>query len=288
VRFEKGIMSTLLEPFAYEFFMRALIVATVSGALCGLIGVYVVLRGMSYIGHGLSHAIFGWAVASMVVGVNVFLGAGVGGLAAALFINRVARRRSIGADAAIGVITSASFAIGIVLISVRGTFVDFEGLLWGDVLGVAPIDVTVVVLVAAATAVSVFLGYRSLLFSTFDPEVAEVSGVRTGRVDLLLAVMLTATIAATMNVLGVTMIAAMLVIPPVIGRLLTDSFGRMLCISVALGTICGFVGVYGSYYLDWSSGATVVLAAAGLFVLAFMWTSIRGRDLPAGISLDTH
>ena len=281
-------MSTLREPFGYDFFMRALIVATVSGALCGMIGVYVVLRGMSYIGHGLSHAIFGWAVASTVVGVNVFLGAGVGGLAAALFINRVARRRSIGADAAIGVITSASFAIGIVLISVRGTFVDFEGLLWGDVLGVAPSDVAVVVLVGAAAAASVFLGYRSLLFSTFDPEVAEVSGVRTGRVDLLLAVMLTATITATMNVLGVTMIAAMLVIPPVIGRLLSDSFGRMLGISVVVGTVCGFVGVYGSYYLDWSSGATVVLAAGSIFVLAFMWTSIRGRDLPAGINLDTH
>lgn len=281
-------MSTLREPFGYDFFVRALIVATVSGALCGMIGVYVVLRGMSYIGHGLSHAIFGWAVASTVVGVNVFLGAGVGGLAAALFINRVARRRSIGADAAIGVITSASFAIGIVLISVRGTFVDFEGLLWGDVLGVAPTDVAVVVLVGAAAAASVFLGYRALLFSTFDPEVAEVSGVRTGRVDLLLAVMLTATITATMNVLGVTMIAAMLVIPPVIGRLLSDSFGRMLWISVVVGTVCGFVGVYGSYYLDWSSGATVVLAAGALFVLAFMWTSIRGRDLPAGINLDTH
>jgi ABC-type Mn2+/Zn2+ transport system permease subunit len=282
------MMTALLDPFAYSFFVKGVIVATLAGGLCGLIGVYITLRGMSYIGHGLSHAVFGGFAASSIISLNYYIGAGIWGLASALAINRVTRSRRIGADAAIGVITSASFAIGIVLISVRGTFVDFEGLLWGDVLGVAPIDVTVVVLVAAATAVSVFLGYRSLLFSTFDPEVAEVSGVRTGRVDLLLAVMLTATIAATMNVLGVTMIAAMLVIPPVIGRLLTDSFGRMLCISVALGTICGFVGVYGSYYLDWSSGATVVLAAAGLFVLAFMWTSIRGRDLPAGISLDTH
>ncbi len=281
-------MSTLLEPFGYEFFVRALIVATVTGALCGLIGVYVVLRGMSYIGHGLSHAIFGWAVASYIVGVNVLLGAGAGGLVAALFINRVARRRSIGADAAIGVITSASFAIGIILISVQGTFVDFEALLWGDVLGVAPADVLVVLVVGVAAAASVFFGYRSLLFSTFDPEVAEVSGVRTGRVDLMLAVMLTATIAATMNVIGVTMIAAMLVIPPVIGRLLTDSFGRMLWISVAVGTLCGFAGVYGSYYLDWSSGGTVVLAAAAVFVIAFIWSSARGGGLPAGVTLDAH
>ncbi len=218
-------MNTLLEPFGYEFFQRALLVATITGALCGLIGVYVVLRGMSYIGHGLSHAIFGGAVASYIVGVNVFLGAGLWGLVAALFINKVARRRSIGADAAIGAITSASFAIGIILISTQRTFVvNFEALLWGNVLGVTACrrarragrrD--------AARSCSCSFGYRQLLFSTFDPEVAEVSGVRTARVDVGLAVMLTATIAATMNVIGVTMIAAMLVIPPVIGRLLTDS-----------------------------------------------------------------
>src|ERR671915_2624053 len=114
-------MSTLLEPFAYEFFQRALIVATVAGALCGLIGVYVVLRGMSYIGHGLSHAIFGGFAASGLVGVNFFLGAGVWGLASALMINRISRRRAIGSDAAIGVITTASFALGLALIQLTGS-----------------------------------------------------------------------------------------------------------------------------------------------------------------------
>ena len=280
-------MDTLLEPFRYEFFQRAMFVATVTGALCGLIGVYVVLRGMSYIGHGLSHAIFGGAVASSVLGVSVFLGAGLWGLVAALFINRVARRRTIGADAAIGVVTSASFAVGIIIISAQRTFVvNFEALLWGNVLGVAPSDVPIVIGVAVFAAAAVFFGYRQLLFTTFDPEVAEVSGVRTERVDILLALMLTATIAATMNVLGVTMIAAMLVIPAVIARLLTDSFGRMVWISTAVGTLCGFAGVYGSYYLDWSSGGTVVITAAGLFVAAFALSGIRGRRIPAGVAAD--
>ena len=275
-------MSTLLEPFQYEFFQRALIVATITGALCGVIGVYVVLRGMSYIGHGLSHAIFGGAVASYVVGVNVFVGAGLWGLAAALFINKVARRRSIGADAAIGAITSASFAIGIILISVQDTFVvNFEALLWGNVLGVAPADVLIVAAVAVGTVLFVFFGYRQLLFSTFDPEVAEVSGVRTARVDIGLAIVLTATIAATMNVIGVLMIAAMLVIPPVIGRLLTDSFSRMLWISVGAGTFCGLVGVYASYYLDWSPGGTVVLTASVLFLGAYALSGWRRRAIPA-------
>jgi ABC-type Mn2+/Zn2+ transport system permease subunit len=281
-------MNTLLEPFGYEFFVRALIVATLTGALCGLIGTYVVLRGMSYIGHGLSHAIFGGAVASSVLSFPVVLGAGVWGLIAAVSINQVARRRSVGADAAIGVITSASFAIGIVLISLSRSPVDFEALLWGEVLGVAPSDVWIVAGVAVLAGAFVFFSYRPLLFTTFDPEVAEVSGVRTARYDLLLAVMLTLTIAATMNVIGVTMIAAMLVIPPVVGRLLTDSFGRMLGISVIVGTLCGFAGVYGSYALDWASGATVVLAAAVLFVAAFAWSGIRRRRLPAIAGIDVH
>ncbi len=285
-------MDTLLEPFAYAFFRHALIVAVLAGALTGLIGVYVVLRGMSYIGHGLSHAIFGGAVASYALNVNFYLGAGVWGLVSALLIQRVARRRSIGADAAIGVVTSASFAVGIAIISVIGTFTrNFEAALFGNVLGVTAADVWVVAGVAAFAAAVVFFRYRELLFSTFDPEVAEVSGVRTGQVDALLAITLAATITVTMNVLGVTLIAATLVIPPVVARLLTDSFGRMLWISVGTGTLSGFVGVYASYYLNWSSGASVVICVSILFLVAFIVAELRGRRsaLRAADSLvETH
>jgi ABC-type Mn2+/Zn2+ transport system permease subunit len=274
-------MSTLLEPFQYEFFVRALMVATLAGALCGLVGVYVVLRGMSYIGHGLSHAIFGGAVASFVTQINFYVGAGVWGLVSALLINKVARRRTIGADAAIGVVTTASFAVGLALISRFGGFTrNFEAALFGNVLGVGPEDVWVVAAVAAFAATVIFFQYRQLLFATFDPEVAEVSGVRTGRTDMLLAITLAATITATMTVLGVTLIAAVLVIPAVIARLLTDSFSRMLWISVGVGTVSGFVGVYLSYHLNISSGASVVLVGAAIFVAAFLVSGVRRRDLP--------
>jgi ABC-type Mn2+/Zn2+ transport system permease subunit len=274
-------MSTLLEPFQYAFFRHGLAVATLAGALCGLIGVYVVLRGMSYIGHGLSHAIFGGAVASYVTSINFYLGAGVWGLVSALLINKVARRRTIGADAAIGVVTTASFAVGLALISRYGGFTrNFEAALFGNVLGVTLADVWVVAGVTAFAAAVVFFRYRQLLFATFDPEVAEVSGVRTAHADTLLAVTLAATITATMNVLGVTLIAAVLVIPAVIARLLTDSFPRMLWISVVVGTLCGFFGVYVSYYLNISSGASVVLVGAAVFVLAFVASGIRHRQLP--------
>jgi ABC-type Mn2+/Zn2+ transport system permease subunit len=269
-------MSTLLEPFQYAFFRHGLAVATLAGALCGLIGVYVVLRGMSYIGHGLSHAIFGGAVASYVTSINFYLGAGVWGLVSALLINKVARRRTIGADAAIGVVTTASFAVGLALISRYGGFTrNFEAALF-----VTLTDVWVVAGVTVFAAAVVFFRYRQLLFATFDPEVAEVSGVRTAHTDTLLAVTLAATITATMNVLGVTLIAAVLVIPAVIARLLTDSFPRMLWISVVVGTLCGFFGVYVSYYLNISSGASVVLVGAAVFLVAFVTSGIRHRQLP--------
>jgi len=281
-------MDTLLEPFRYDFFVNGIAVATLAGALCGLVGVYVVLRGMSYIGHGLSHAIFGGAVASYALEINFYLGAGVWGFVSAVLIMLIARRRSIGADAAIGVITNASFAVGIVIISVIGSFTrNFEAVLFGNVLGVSSTDVAIVAAVALSAGTAVFLRYRQLLFTTFDPEVADVSGVSTARMDVLLAVLLTALITVCMSVLGVTLIAAMLVIPPVIGRLLTDSFHRMLWISVATGTFCGFTGVYLSYYLDWASGPAVVLTASVIFVAAYAVSTVRRRRLPEA-ALDAH
>lgn len=281
-------MSTLLEPFQYAFFRHAIVVAVLAGVLCGLVGVYVVLRGMSYIGHGLSHAIFGGAVASYALGFNFYVGALTWGLISALLIQKVARRKTIGADAAIGVVTSASFAIGIAIISVIGSFTrNFEAALFGNVLGVTLGDVWLVAAVAMFAGGIVFFRYRELLFTTFDPEVAEVSGVNTAVTDTLLALILAGTIASTMTVMGVTLIAATLVIPPVIARLLTDSFHKMLWISVAVGGGCGFVGVYLSYYLNWSSGASVVITAAVVFVIAFVFSGARARRTPA-LGFDDH
>jgi ABC-type Mn2+/Zn2+ transport system permease subunit len=252
----------------------------VAGALCGLIGVYVVLRGMSYVGHGLSHAIFGWAVASFVVRVNFYVGAGIGGFLSALMVNRVARRRTIGADAAIGVVTTAIFAIGIALLSVRRGFTrNFEAALFGQVLGVETVDIAVVATVAISVAAFVFGWYRPLLFATFDPEVAEASGVRIARLDALFALALAASVVATMKVLGVTLVAAALVVPAVVARLLTDSFSRMLWYSTGIGAGAGLAGMYLSWHLDVASGPAIVLFEAGLFVAAYAFTGRRSTRL---------
>ena len=270
-------MSTLLEPFHYEFFVDGLLVSVFAGALCGLVGVYVILRGMSYIGHGMSHAIFGGAIVSFVLKLNFYVGAGAWGFLSALLINRVARRRVIGADAAIGVITTASFAIGIILISRNHSFTrNFDAALFGNILAVTLRQAFIVLGVALATGLVIFLSYRKLLFTTFDPEVAEASGIHTGRVDTLFALILASLIVATMNVMGVLLIAAALVIPAASARMLTDSFSRMLWLSILIGAVSGFVGIYLSWFMNVASGAFIVLVNAAIFAAIYAISSARG------------
>ncbi len=269
----------MFEPLQYEFFVRGLIAATTVGALCGLVGVYIVLRKMSYIGHGLSHAIFGGAVVSYVMGFNFYIGAGMWGFLSALLINATTRhKRFIAADAAIGIITTASFALGVALISRYRTFTrSFDAALFGNILGVSDNDLYAIIGVTALTFVAVLFIYRRLLFTTFDPEVAPFFGVNTAWIDSFFSLILAGAIVVSLQVLGATLIAASLVIPPITARLLTDNFNRMVTLSVIIGAAGGFVGIYASYYLDIASGASIVLVAAGAFMLAMIYSSVRGR-----------
>ncbi|MEJ7802369.1 MAG: metal ABC transporter permease [Candidatus Limnocylindria bacterium] len=274
-------MNVLAEPFAFEFFRQGLLAATLVGALCGMIGVYVILRRMSYIGHGLSHSVFGGAVVAYVASINFYVGAGLWGFLSALLINATARRGKVGADAAIGIVTTASFAIGVALISKTRSFTrDFEAALFGNVLGVTPADLVVVAAATALVAVFIVAFYKPLLFLTFDPDVAPIFGVRTGVVDTLFSLALAATIVASINVVGVTLIAATLVIPSSTARMLTDSFGRIIVYSTALGAGSGLVGIYLSYWLDVSSGATIVLLEAAIFVVVSLVGWVLQRQTP--------
>jgi ABC-type Mn2+/Zn2+ transport system permease subunit len=268
----------MFEPFQYEFFVRGMMAATLVGSLCGLIGVYIVLRRMAYIGHGLSHAVFGGAVVSYVMSLNFFVGASIWGFLSALLITLTTRKRKIGTDAAIGIITTASFALGVALISRFKTFTrDFEAALFGNILAVSQGDLLAIIAVAAFTAMVLFLGYKLFLFATFDPDVAKFYGVPTGWVDAMFSLVLAATIVVSMQVLGVTLIAAAIVIPPIVARLLTDSFKNMILLSTGIGAFCGLGGIYLSFYVDVSSGASVVLFSALLFVLALVYNNFKTR-----------
>lgn len=281
-------METLLEPLSYAFFQKGLFVASLSGALLGLIGVYIVLRGMSYMGHGLSHSIFGGFAAMQLFAAQFYaIGAGLWGIASALAITTITKRSRVGADAAIGVITIASFALGVALFAKFGTSgPSFENALFGSILGISTGQIVGLIAVSFLTTAFVLFRYRALLFSTFDPDVAAVSGVNVGRIEAALMVVLSLAILATLTVVGVTLVAAMLVIPAVVARMLTDSFGRMLAYSTVIGTLCGLIGMYVSYYAGVPSGTMIVLVGAALFIVVLLVTGGRGLRRSAG--LDSH
>lgn len=273
---------SLLVPFEYEFFRNGFLAAVVVGALCGFIGVYVVLRRMSYIGHGLSHAIFGGAVLSYVMNVNFFVGAGLWALFSGLLIHLISHRRWVGADAAIGVVTTSSFALGVAIVSTYRSFTrNIEAALFGNILGITQKDLCIVLIISLIVSAVLIMLRRQLLFATFDPEVASAYGVSTGKIDLIFITLLAVTVLASTQILGVTLVAAAMVIPPVIARYLTNRFQRLLILSPLIGIVCGAVGMYLSFYLDVSSAATIVLTSAALFIVleTFFWFRRRGRTL---------
>ena len=268
----------LFEPYGFQFFQRGIIVATIAGALCGLLGVFVVLRGMSDIGHGLSHAVFGGAAASAVIGINFFIGAGIWGIISGVLIARVARRRVLGADAAIGVVTTASFALGLALMNRYGqASKSIEAVLFGSVLGVKVADIVAVSLVAIFALAVIVVWYRKLLFSTFDPDVAQVSGVNVSVVEVVLLSLLSLTILVTMRVIGTLLISALLVIPAAAARMTTNSFSKLLWISPLIGAVTCFVGMNLSYHLDTSASATIILLDALVFIVVYTVAGTRNR-----------
>jgi ABC-type Mn2+/Zn2+ transport system permease subunit len=276
-----------LEPFAYEFFVRGIVAAAVTGALCGLVGVFVVLRSMSYIGHGLSHAVFGGAAVSAVAGWSYFVGAGLWGVLAALLIGRVAAGRSVGADAAIGVVTTASFAIGLAIQSRAGTASRaLEAVLFGNVLGVLDRDLAVAVTVAVLVATFVVGWRRELTFLTFDREVAGISGVPVARIDAVFMVALSVTVLVSARVIGALLISAMLVLPAATARLLTTSISTMLWLSPLLGVAAGGVGMYVSWHADVPSGAVITLLGTVLFGAA--WIAADATRRRAVATADRH
>lgn len=274
----------IFEPYSFEFFRQGIIVATIAGALCGLLGVFVILRGMSYIGHGLSHAVFGGAAASAVIGVNFFIGAGIWGVVSGVLIARVARRRVLGADAAIGVVTTASFALGLALMNRYGqASKSIEAVLFGSVLGVKFADIVAVAAVALFSLAVIVVWYRKLLFSTFDRDVAQVSGVNVGLVEAVLLALLSLTILVTMRVIGTLLISALLVIPAAASRLTTNSFSRLLWLSPVIGAVTCFVGMNASYHLDTSASATIILIDALVFIVIYAVAGIKNRAKMASL-----
>ncbi|HJS63573.1 MAG TPA: metal ABC transporter permease [Nitrososphaeraceae archaeon] len=269
-------MDFLLQPFEYEFFTRGIIVSILLGSICGLLGVYVVLRGMSYIGHGLSHAVFGGAVSSYLVGLNFYIGASIWGFLSAIAITEINKRYKIKADAVIGIVTTAGFATGVMLINTgHSPIKNFEAMLFGNILSVTDFDFMVISIVTIITILFVFFFQKMLLFTIFDRETAKVYGINTDRVDILFSLVLASVVISAMNSIGVTLLAVAIIAPAASARLLTNNFFKMLLLSSIIGIITAFLGMYASFYIDSPSGATIVLFGACGFGISILYVYLK-------------
>jgi ABC-type Mn2+/Zn2+ transport system permease subunit len=273
-------MSDLLAPFQYDFMQRAFVAALVVGVLCSALGTYVVLRRLSFIGDGLAHASFAGIVIAYLRGANFYAGAAVATVVTALAIGFVNRRGRVSLDTAIGVLFTAAFALGIFLMSrsTRAT-VDLSNYLFGNILGVSSSDVEVVVGVGLGIAVVVGALWRPLLYTSFDPVVAEAAGIRAWFIDYALLVILALTIIVSVQLVGIVLVAALLVTPAAAAGQLTERFVPMMLLSCAFGIVSAIGGLYASYELHASSGATIVLLATLIFFAALAINARRRRRL---------
>jgi len=266
----------VLAPFQYDFMQRAFVAALVVGVLCSALGTYVVLRKLSFIGDGLAHASFAGIVVAYLRGANFYAGAAVATIVTALAIGFVNRRGRVSLDTAIGVLFTAAFALGIFLMSRSQTAtVDLQNYLFGNILGVSSSDVAVVVGVGLAIAVVVGALWRPLLYTSFDPVVAEAAGIRAWFIDYALLVILALTIIVSVQLVGIVLVAALLVTPAAAAAQLTQRFIPMMVLSCGFGITSAIGGLYASYELHASSGATIVLLATLIFFAALTIRAVR-------------
>ncbi len=271
-------MSWLLDPFAFEFFGRALVAGTLVGGMCGALGVFILLRHLAYIGHGLSYGMLAGVATATMAGLNPYIGALAATAAGGLLIDQVRRLRGLGGDAAIGIVSTTLFAIGVAIISAdRSRDFNLEGLLFGNVLGVQAIDIAFVGAMALIATLVLVATWRALVFATFDPEVAAVQGVRVRVIDLAFSLLIGAVVVVSLRVVGVLLITAVLVLPAAVARLTSDSLGRMVLRATVVGVVSNIVGLYVSYYTDMASGPAIVLASAVMFVVAVAASAVSRR-----------
>lgn len=271
-------MNWLVEPLSYAFFVRALAAGVVVGGMCGALGVFVVLRRMSYIGHGLSHSVLGGVAVGLALGVDLYVGAITATLLSALLIDRIARRPGLYPDTAIGIVTTAMFALGVAVISVlRVGRVNTESLLFGNVLGVRAVDLVLVLVMAGTFGLVLFLLYKPLLFTAFDAGVAAVQGVRAGLMEALFNVLVAGVVVVSVRVLGVLLVAAAVVVPAAAGRLLLRRFDLLLGWATAMGAVSALVGLYLSFHWRVPSGATIVLVGVAGFAACAVIAPLRER-----------
>lgn len=258
----------LVAPFEFGFMQRAFVGGVLVGAICALVGTYVVLRGLAFVGDALAHAAFPGVVIAYLLKGNIYFGATIFALATALAIGLVSRRGRVSYDTAIGILFAGAFALGVLLMStIHGYTVDLFSFLFGNVLGISQRDLLLVGLLGAVVVLTIILFYKELLLLSFDPTVAEAMGYPVQALNYLLLALIALTIVISIQAVGIILVVALLVTPSATAYLLTERFFRMMILGVFLAALAAVIGLYLSYYLNVASGAAIVLVSTCLFFL---------------------
>jgi manganese/iron transport system permease protein len=282
-------MHYLADPLQFEFMQRALIAVVLTGVASGVLGSYVVLRGLAFIGDALTHAVFPGIVIAFAAGRSILLGALVVGLITALGIAVISRGRRVSEDTAIGILFAGMFALGVVLVSSLATYQkDVAELLFGNILGVSPSDLAFAGVVTAVVVLAVFLLNKEFSLIAFDREMAQAMRYPVFVLDLVLLALITLAIVVSLRAIGNILVLAMLVTPAATARLVTNRLVVMQVLAATLGAVEGVVGLYISFWWAVASGGAIVLTATAVFFIVFVAVEVRrlrpaGRPAPSGM-----
>lgn len=276
-------MPDLLEPLQYAFVQRALVAAVLVALVCASVGVFVVLRGLAFLGDAIAHAAFPGVVIAFLLKINIVIGGSVAAVLSALAIGAVARRSGLKEDTAIGVVFSGMFALGIVLFSSIRTYTgDLLGILFGDVLGVTADQLVVGAITGGGVLAVLWIVWRQLVFVSFDPIGAAAAGLNTLRYDTLLLGLIGLAIAVSVQIVGVVLVVAMLVTPAATARLLAQDLRALVVTALLVAVGSSIAGIWLSYYVNAASGGTIVLVATTIFGLVWIGRSVMRSRVAAG------
>ncbi|MEN6481090.1 MAG: metal ABC transporter permease [Anaerolineaceae bacterium] len=282
------MINFLTEPLTYAFMQRGMLAAIMVGVLCSVIGCYVVLRSMAFIGDALAHSILPGVAIAYLFGGNMLFGALVAAIVVALGIGFLSKDGNLKEDTSIGILFSAALALGVAIISsIRSYAVDLSHILFGDILGVSTENLILTAVLAVIVLSTLIILYRPFLVVSFDPILASTLRFPTNFLQSLLLILLAVTIVISLQTVGISLVAAMLVTPSATAYLLTRRLPNMMAVAGAIGAFSGVVGLYASYYLNISSGAAIVLTATIIFLITFffapkhglVWTKLKSRNM---------
>lgn len=271
------VIGFLLDPMQLGFMQRGLVAAMVVGIVCAVVGAFVVLRGLAFIGDAVSHAAFPGLVIAFLLGIPLYIGGAIAAVATALAIGWVARRGRLRFDTAVGVLFAGMFAFGIALFSSIDDYVaDLFSYLLGNVLGITTGDIVQVATLGSIVVAVIFILRKEFLYASFDPAGAAASGLPVQFLDYLLLGLIGVTIVVSIQTVGIIMVVAMLVTPAATAELLVDRFWDLVRVAIGVAVIGSVVGLYLSYYLNIASGASIVLVETFCFAVALVLSPRSG------------